>query len=272
MAKSESSSGTSSNAKVAEAKRAAQARVDAQHRKAVVGWVVVGIVVLGLFAALIAFIVRQQSVGEVSGAGQLTPAIASEDGGFGVGSSGVVGEDLGAGAVKLDVYFDFICPYCGLFETSQAPLLAELRAEGLVDVYFHPVAYLDDQSSGTNSSTRAASAAALIAQESPESLVAFIQLMMEDQPAEGSTGLTDEQIQSIATAAGVDDDVVARIPQHEYAAWVRAQSEAASKAGVLYTPTLGFDGDIQDPSLPASVQWAQEGALEQAIRDLAAAK
>jgi hypothetical protein len=108
-------------------------------------------------------------------------------------------------------------------------------------------------------------AAALIAQESPESFIGFVQQLMANQPAEGTEGLSDEQIQSLASAAGVPDAVVARIPDHEYAAWVRSASEDASKAGVLYTPTLGFNGDIQDPTDPASVQWSQEGALRQAI-------
>ncbi len=243
----------------------AQVQVNAQQRRAAVTWIVVGVIVVGLVSALVAFIMRQGAVDDVPIAEQSGAPIVSSEDGFGVGSSGVVGRDLDPSRVRLDVYFDFICPYCAVFEDTQASTLDELRSQGVVDVYYHPVAYLDDASGGTAYSTRAASAAALIAHESPESFLGFLQQLMANQPAEGSAGLSDEQIQSFASTAGVPDDVVAWIPDHELAAWVRSTSEAASEAGVMYTPTLGFDGDIQDPTDPASVQWAQEGALRQAI-------
>lgn len=267
----QAASRNSASAAVVEAKRQARANVVAQKRRAAVTWVVVGVIVVGLVSALIAFIVREGAVDDGAAAGASGGAVASDDGGFGVGSSGVVGQDLDASRVRLDVYFDFICPYCALLETSQAQMLEELRADGVVDVYYHPLAYLDNASQGTNYSTRAASAAALVAQESPESFVDFVLGLMENQPAEGTTGLTDEQIQSLAAGAGVPDAVVARIPDQEYASWVRSASEAASKQGVLYTPTLGFNGEIQDPTSPDSVQWIQDGALRAAIMERAAA-
>lgn len=260
---------TAATSAVAQAKKRAQAQADGQKRRATVTWIVVGVIVVGLMSALVAFIVRQGAVDDVSLAGASGTPVSSSNGGFGVGSSGVVGQDLDASHVRLDVYFDFICPYCALFESTQAATLDELRSQGVVDVYYHPLAYLDDASSGTKYSTRAASAAALVAEESPESFVAFLQQLMENQPAEGTEGLSDEQIQSLASAAGVPDTVVAKIPDHEYAAWVRSASETASKEGVRYTPTLGFNGDIQDPTDAASVQWSQEGALRQAILALA---
>jgi protein-disulfide isomerase len=230
-----------------------------------VTWIVAGVIVVGLMSALVAFIVRQGAVDDVSIAGPSSAPVVSTDGGFGVGSSGVVGKDLDATRVRLDVYFDFICPACGAFEQTQSATLNELRAAGTVDVYYHPLAYQDDKSMGTRYSTRAASAAVLVAKESPESFVAFVEALFANQPAEGTTGLSDDAIQSLAAAARVPDAVVARIPDHEYASWVRSSSDDASKAGVMYTPTLGFNGDIQDPTNSASVQWSQEGALRQTI-------
>jgi len=251
----------------AQAKSHAQARAGGQKRRATVTWIVAGVIVVGLMSALVAFILRQGAVDGGSTAGPSSAPVVGSDGGFGVGSSGVVGKDLDATRVRLDVYFDFMCPYCALFESSQAATLDDLRSQGIVDVYYHPLAYLDEASSGTKYSTRAASAAALVAQDSPESFVGFVQQLMANQPAEGSEGLSDEQIQSLASAAGVPDPVVARIPDHEFASWVRGSSEEANKAGVRYTPTLGFNGDIQDPTDSASVQWSQEGALRHAIME-----
>lgn len=243
----------------------ARVQVNAKQRRAALTWIVVGVIVVGLVSALAAFIMRQGAVDDVAIAGPSGAPVVSVDVGFGVGTSGVVGRDLDSSRVQLDVYFDFMCPACGYFEQTQSQMLAELRVDGTADVYYHPLAYLDSKSSGAQYSTRAASAAALIAQESPESFVSFVEALFANQPAEGSTGLTDEQIQSFATTAGVPDSVVAKIPDHGYADWVRRASEGASKAGVRYTPTLGFDGDIQDPSDEASVQWAQEGVLREAI-------
>jgi len=251
----------------AQAKSQAAAPANAHKRRVAVTWVVAGVIVVGLMSALVAFIVRQGAVHDVAIAGPSSAPAVSADGGFGVGSTGVVGKNLDATRVRLDVYFDFMCPYCALFENSQSATLDELRSQGLVDVYYHPLAYLDNASSGTEYSTRAASAAALVAQASPESFIGFVQRLMVNQPAEGSEGLSDEQIQSLASAAGVPDAVVARIPDREYASWVRNSSDEANKAGVMYTPTLGFNGDIQDPTKPASVQWSQEGALRQAIME-----
>lgn len=254
-----------SSSAVAEAKLKAQAGVRAHARRRAVGWTVVGVVVVAMFVALVAYILREGALDDVAMDVPSGAPVISSDGGLGVGSAGVAGEDLDPERARLDVYFDFICPWCAHFEISQAATLDEMRAGGLVDVYYHPLAYLDGASSGTQYSTRAASAAVLVYQEAPESFLGFVQQLMENQPAEGSTGLTDEQIQSLASLAGVADLVVAKIPDHEYAAWVRSASDAASKAGVSYTPTLGFNGVIQDPTDPASVQWTEEGALRQAL-------
>lgn len=262
---------TATTSAAAQAKSPAQARADAHKRRAAVTWIVAGVIVVGLMSALVAFIVRQGAVGDVSIAGPSSAPVGSSDGGFGVGSSGVVGKDLDASHVRLDIYFDFICPACGSFEQTQSATLDELRAAGTVDVYYHPLSYQDDKSLGTRYSTRAASAAVLVAEESPESFVAFVESLFANQPSEGTTGLSDDEIQSLASAAGVPDEVVVKIPDHEYASWVRSASETASKEGVRYTPTLGFNGDIQDPTDAASVQWSQEGALRQAILALVGA-
>ena len=55
-------SNTPQSEKLAAAKKKAQAQVNAQQRRALVVWIVVGVVVVGLFAALTAYIVRQGNV------------------------------------------------------------------------------------------------------------------------------------------------------------------------------------------------------------------
>lgn len=258
---------TPTNDRVALAKKQAQAQVNAQQRRAVVMWVVIGVIIVGLFAALVAYIVRQSNVDSISGEGQLSPAAATENGAFAVGQTGVVGEDLDESRVRMDIYFDFMCPICGQFEEFRGGEIDALREEGLVDVYYHPIAILDRYSQGTAYSTRSASAAALVAEEAPESFMAFMQAMFANAPAEGTTGLTEEEIQAIATSAGVPDSVVEKIPNLAYTSWARSATEGASKDGVLGTPTIAINGVIQDPQTnPDHLNWGAEGAITAAIK------
>lgn len=233
-------------------------------------WSIAGLVVVALFVALVAYIVRQGDVSEVSGEGQLDLAVATDNGGIPVGSGGVVGEELDSSRVRLDVYFDFMCPACRGFEQMHSETVSELRAEGLVDVYYHPLGYLDGYSLGTEFSTRAASAGALIAAESPDDFLAFMEAMFVNQPDENTEGLTDAQIQAIASKVGVSDEVVARVPDHAYTSWVRTATERASKDGLPFTPTLAINGQMQNPrDNPDDLDWTAEGSFEQAIRDAA---
>lgn len=260
-----------SNDKVADAKKKAQAQVNAQQRRVLVVWILIGVVVVGLFAVLIAFIVRQGDVKHVEGPGQLAPAVATDNGGFGVGASGVVGgDDLDADRVRLDIYFDYMCPICGQFEQYRGAEIDALRKAGTADVYYHPIAILDRYSQGTAYSTRAAAAGALVAEEAPDKFLAFTLAMFVNAPEENSTGLTEEQIQAIATAAGVPADVVAKIPDLAYTSWARKATEKASIDGVQGTPTVALNGVIQDPSTrPDDLNWTVDGGITAAVNKAA---
>ena len=256
--------------KVADAKKKAQSQVRAQERRAMAVWVVIGVVVVALFAALVAYIVRQGDVDAVTSGDQSTPTIASDNGGFAVGTAGVVGEGLDDSHVRLDIYLDFMCPICGTFEEYRGAEIDALREAGALDVYYHPISILDSYSQGTAYSTRAASAAALVAEESPETFLAFATALFASQPEENSTGLTDAEIQAIATSAGVPDDVVAKIPDYAYSSWVRSATEQASVDGVGGTPTLALNGVIQDPQNNADdLNWGTDGAIAAAVQALA---
>src|SRR5665647_3265056 len=103
------------------------------------------------------------------------PRGSTGSGGIPVGPEGVAGAVHGAapGAVVVSVYVDYMCPYCGQFEQVNGPILDQLRGEGTIVVEYHPVSILDEASLGTAYSTRAAAAAALVADQAPEAFVAF---------------------------------------------------------------------------------------------------
>ena len=116
---------------------------------------------------------------------------------------------VGDGDVDLTVYFDFMCPYCGQFDTTNSADMEAMLEEGDVTITYHPVSILDRLSAGSSYSTRAANATAIVADQSPENLTAFITAMYEDQPAEGTSGLSDAEIADIAEGVGVPAAVTA---------------------------------------------------------------
>lgn len=263
-----------SNDKVAAAKKKAQEQVRAQQRKATALWAVAGVIVLGLFGALAAYIANQSNTTTIdTEAGQRESTVASENGGFGFAKTDEMGVGLGEAPVRVDLYFDFMCPYCKIFELSQTETLDALRAEGVIDVYYHPIVFLDRYSQGTEFSTRAASAAALIAEEAPDQWRAFVLAMFNNQPEENSKGLSDEEIQKIAKDAGVPDAVVSQIPDHAFKDWARVMTEKASgEDGIMFTPALVVNGKLQDvQNDPSAINWSVEGGLEAGLRAAAEA-
>src|SRR5699024_1409638 len=115
-----------------------------------------------------------------------SPQGSTSSGGIPVSAEGVAGSTSGVAddAVQVDVYSDFMCPFCSLFEQTNGELLAELRESGDIALTYHPVAILDRFSEGTAYSTRAVTAAALVADQAPESFVALNDLLFANQPAE----------------------------------------------------------------------------------------
>ena len=199
------------------------------------------------------------------------PATANDQGGIPVGSDGVAGAVGDSDATQVVVYSDYMCPVCGLFEETNGATLNELRESGDIVVDYRPVSILDRTSQGSQFSTRSATAAAFVADQDPASFVAFNEAMFANQPGEGSTGMSDEQIAEIARTAGVDDEVAAAIADGTYfsgedsfAPWVTASTEQATRdfPDGFGTPTILIDGEnLAD----MNVDWRAPGALASAI-------
>ncbi len=208
----------------------------------------------------------------------LKPAGSTDSGGIPVGADGVPGATNGAAAdaVTVAVYSDFMCPICSVFEEANADTLDKLRESGDIVVEYHPVSILDRASNGTAYSTRSATAAVLVSVEAPEQYLAFSKALFENQPDEGTDGLSDAEIADLARGAGVADDVAATIESGDYMGdtddvkdktsyrpWVLAATDQASQdLGGLGTPTIVIDGKVLDPQ---KYDWRQEGQLAKAI-------
>lgn len=256
--------------------REEQQKAARRQRTIAVSLLVVGLLVLG---GVVAWILSNQPepapdfadiedpLGSVS-----SPATANDEGGIPVGQAGVAGDaTAGDGAVEVVVYSDYMCPICGMFEDVNGTALDELREQGEVVVEYRPVSILDRTSQGSQFSTRAATAAGLVADQAPEQFVAFNTAMFANQPEEGTEGLSDEQIADIAREAGVAEDVAAQIADGSYlegdasfSPWVAAATEEATRAFPegFGTPTILVAGEnLSD----LGVDWRIEGALVDAI-------
>ncbi len=146
--------------------------------------------------------------------------------------------------VTVEIYYDYMCPACGAFEAANGGELDRLLEDGTVRIELRPISFLDQQSSGTEYSTRAANAFATVADGAPDSAWDFHAALYAHQPEEGSKGLSDDEIASIAEDAGVPSDVIDRFGDRTYDAWVASVTQKAFDSGVQGTPTIKIDGQV----------------------------
>lgn len=163
------------------------------------------------------------------------------------GVVGMYGVPLGDpdAPVTVTIYEDFLCPFCGDLEAALSSWLPEYVEDGTVRVVYQPLAFLDRYSQGTEYSTRTVSAyGAVLDVAGPEVASRFHDLLFENQPEEGTDGLSDDELVDLAVEAGATRDRVAGpIEQRKFEQWVRNATDAANRAGVSSTPTVMVDGE-----------------------------
>jgi protein-disulfide isomerase len=142
-----------------------------------------------------------------------------------------------SGKVDIRTYEDFGCPICGEFETTNAAYIRGLIQGGQATLQIYPVSILDRQFQGTQYSTRAANAAAAVANFAPDQFYAYHTLLYAHQPAEGSTGLTDDQLIAYAKQAKATNlsAIASAIRNHQYFSWVDAATQRFLKANFAGT-------------------------------------
>lgn len=205
----------------------------------------------------------------------LTPSSADATGGIPVSDDGV--GVAGEGDVVVDMYFDFMCPYCGTLDQVNAADLDALVAEGGVTVVYHPVSILDRLSEGTAYSTRAVNAVAVVADLAPEFVPAFVTALLAEgtQPEEGTAGLSDAEIAEIAQQVGVSRAVTDEFTStadfqgttlRAFVPWTAAATAvlpANPTTGTAGTPTVLINGEWFGGT--ADQDWRQPGVLRTAV-------
>ncbi len=133
------------------------------------------------------------------------------------------------GVLDIQMYVDYLCPICGAFEETNGEYISSLLENGGTTVEIHPIAILDRLSQGTKYSTRAVNAAACVANYSPNQYYDFHNALFANQPAENTTGLSDDELVDLANGVKVGDaDKIAEcIKGQNFKAWVSASTARA---------------------------------------------
>jgi protein-disulfide isomerase len=137
--------------------------------------------------------------------------------------------DPSGSVVSIRTYIDYLCPYCGEFEKTNATQIGDWAKSGAATVEIHPIAILTSNSAGTQYSLRAANAAACVANYSPNQFYKFHTLLFEHQPEEGTAGLSDAQIKKLVTQSGAKntDEIDKCIDNGTYRTWVQNATDRA---------------------------------------------
>jgi protein-disulfide isomerase len=239
-----------------EEKRAAEAAARARaerRRRSVVGAVVAAVLVV---VAVVAVIVVQSGRTTTSANAAVPSGTADH------GTTIVVGS--ADAPVTVDLYEDFQCPNCKAFEDTSGATLAQLVADGKVQAHYHGMAFLDTSANGAYSTRALNAAAAVVDTAGAEAFQRFHDLLFANQPAEGGSGLTDDQLVAYAAQAGASSETVQQdIRDRTYGDWVKNVTDQASKDGVTGTPTVLVGGqklaDLSPDGLTAAVQAEQAG-------------
>jgi protein-disulfide isomerase len=199
-----------------------------------IGGLIIGGLVVAIVVSLIIMTGKGNDPATASDKPLVTPATATANGALVIGQA--------TAPVKLEVYLDYMCPFCGRYDRANSGEIDKLIADGTVRLEMHPLAFLDRMSNGQRYSTRAANAIVTVAEKSPDQLLAFNAALFNNQPHEGTDGLKDADIARLATQVGVPQEVADTFAAGTYEPWLAQSTEAAFDSGITGTPTVKIDG------------------------------
>lgn len=164
---------------------------------------------------------------------------------------------IGEGETEIHVYTDFMCPYCGQFSAANGSELAQMATNDDITMLYSPRSMLDPMSTSQDYSSRSAAAATAVWVESPEMFLEYEALLYQNQPAEGSAGLSDAQLVELAEQVGASAETAQAIEDHTYIPWIQQVVEPAAASETQGTPALfiegeEFTGDMYAPGVAAS--------------------
>jgi protein-disulfide isomerase len=210
--------------------QAAQRRAEQRRRNLVIGAVAVAVI-----AVIVGIAVAVQSNRDETG-----PVVVPS------GANGKYAIERGKASapVTMELYEDFQCPVCKAYEGFLGDTITKNVDDGTLRVVYHPMAFLDSASTTKYSSRALETAACVLNQDGADTYLALHDLLFQQQPEEGSAGLSDDELAALAEQAGANKADVEQCQDDDtYAGWVKAATDDASKAGVTGTPTMRIDGE-----------------------------
>ncbi|GAA4559500.1 DsbA family protein [Pseudonocardia xishanensis] len=167
-----------------------------------------------------------------------------------------------AAPVTVDIYEDYLCPYCERLETAYKDQITTALNAGQIKVNYHAISILDRASSPAGYSTRAANAAICAADAGI--FPAYHAALYADQPAEGSAGFSVQELTDKGTAlgagAGFGQCVAAQANTGliENATNTAAANPALQTNGNFGTPTVAVGGQKVDVN---DSEWLQKAIV-----------
>jgi protein-disulfide isomerase len=209
----------------------AQQREERRRRNLMVGGVTLGLVLIVLVGWLLT-----RSLDSTNDVTADSPSSSSD---LGV----TIGPDDAPN--KVVIYEDFLCPFCGDLEKHTRDDLAQLAADGKVQVEYRPFDLLG-HGDPASYSVRSAGAFSIVLDKSGSDIAKkFHDLLYDNQPSESgpfpkSSELADLAVQAGATEADVRDPIEADAGND----WVVRATQSAQDAGVQSTPTILLNGEV----------------------------
>jgi protein-disulfide isomerase len=230
-----------------QANRMVRQQLAAERRRTRTIWVSV----IGILVLIVAGVVGWGLLRSQTPASFASPAGTTNDGGD---NSGLA--VAGSGPDTVEVYLDFLCPACRNFESTTTPTINQMIADNKIRLVWHPLGFLDSQSNPSGYSTRAANAAACAADAGK--LKQYGETLFANQPAEGSAGLSDDQLIDLGGPVGLNaPSFAACVRDMKYKDWVSNVNNTAAQRGLFQTPTVYVNGkELEQPtaaSLSAAV-------------------
>jgi protein-disulfide isomerase len=211
----------------------------------------IGIAILAVIAIVVAIVVQPSAPGapgpkNMASSGILftgksgvatatTTAAAAAD-----GKPKATKTDTADGIVHIVTYVDWACPACKSFEAGYSSQIQQLVSNGSATLEVHPISILDRNYLTSRYASRAANAAACIANYQPSKFLDAQKKFYDKQPAERTSGLTDSQIKSLVADAGItDSSITSCIDTEQFKSWVGTASQVTTSTASLINPAVG---------------------------------
>ena len=201
----------------------------------------IGLAIIAIAAIVAIVVVNVNNGGSTSAAGpknMATGAIQFTGGGGKVtpvttkavsakGTPSAVPTSNADGAVAVTEYVDWACPVCKQFEAAYADQILDKVKSGDATLAIQPVSILDRNYQNSRYASRAANAAMCVANYAPDKFLDVQTQFFENQPEEGTKGLTNAQIAKLVTAGGATgSDVSDCLSSEHFRGWVTKSTNA----------------------------------------------